>query len=356
MGGTSVSTTSRGLYYVPSETPDAAALVAMNDVGVASCSAATTSDKLLRDWISKDLASHHLYSEIDDSMGTATYTLSPHLTAYLLGYSLETAPWPFIRTHLDKQRKVQPTQAQYAAALSVVGTIYASDDVNGSESRFIGGRYGPVEYVNDSVGMGKTLTGMMIIGALCHLRKLLITASQNNRPTLLPPLLYPQREYLVRKNKLPTFPSVTADDMFAQPLSPYPTCMQKEIDCQPAKGDLARYAHNGIGYAVVPKPVILQWKSEGDRFFMSDNVEFILVDAPTDASGTAKRLSRHPETRRNLPFETAPLTVVFITYSTLTPKLGRVQCLAKGRQSRHGVVFHEKHIMLDAGRGTPIAK
>lgn len=161
-----------------------------------------------------------------------------------------------------------------------------------------------------------TFCGLMIIDGIFHSRKSLVTARRSAVPVALPPIIYPQRDYFVRRSKLLSFPPTELDDP-AAPLSRYPTCEEKGIECQPEAPHVARYAPNGVVYVVVPKSLISQWKSEWDRFFVADEIDCIIIDPPVKSSNIRKRLANHLANRRNVFFESAPLTVICITHSTV---------------------------------------
>ncbi|KAJ9112106.1 hypothetical protein QFC22_006407, partial [Naganishia vaughanmartiniae] len=162
------------------------------------------------------LAPLYLYDSTTRTLGLSATQVSNKLIASLMGFDLSKTWWPSLqKSNLPGIAPIAPTRSQILGAFSVIPSIYAADEDAGNHSRSNGRRNGVAQFVNDTVGMGKTLQAFMIITGLFHLQTTLKVASAKQTVqgsdtrglVFLPPILLKQRKFL--EDRLP--PHVRAD-------------------------------------------------------------------------------------------------------------------------------------------------
>jgi hypothetical protein len=114
-----------------------------------------------------------------------------------VSYRGRWAAWPFLRPRAAAGDPVTPTRSQYTAALAVIGRISESDTPN-HESQ-----YGSAQFLNDAVGIGKTMTAMMVMRGIHHISLCLLEAQRLKSSSPIPPILFGSREYFKEQFPIP---------------------------------------------------------------------------------------------------------------------------------------------------------
>ncbi|KAJ9116280.1 hypothetical protein QFC22_004720 [Naganishia vaughanmartiniae] len=243
------------------------------------------------DAASQILGPLHLYDETTRTLGVGDCQVSDQVIGHLLGFDSDEMHWPSLRkSDVGGVPGITPTRSQMLGAFSIISAIYA-DDLTATEfSRHNGKRNGVAQFLNDTVGMGKTLQAFMVITGLFNIRRLLAAHNdqvdlEDDANTLFPYITRRDRGFLAN-GQLPN----SVDRETRQCISSYPTSPSEKADLRADKG-LLRATSNRPVLIVVPKSVINQWQAEWTRFVDGSGIQWIRIESMTELRAKTKLLA-----------------------------------------------------------------